>query len=444
MRLLFLISFAAGCVPSTVIEQVEWDRTDVGTVIRVNWTLSEQADAWVEYGPEPHCDSMQTPVQTGIENSVLLLGLPPVTESCFVLKTSLDGEEGQSSVDSFRTENVPSDIEPMEVEQLDPDAYDDGFWVGSSPSGPSLVYIINRKGDIVWWHLGAEDGVIPQATLAPNGEGLFFNEFSKDFSIDESHVVWMGFDGEVKTEFSTPLGHHSYAWLPDGRLAYLAIDVRETEEFGAVVGDKIVVTDNEGTSTVVYSTWEDDHVPLKENDSWDSNFYPQGFDWTHANYLSYSETRDSFTISFAHVDAVFEVDASTGEHLHSIGQLGTHSVDEGLLGRPHAAEWTDDGTLMVFTTPLGTRESRGVEISFDDENLTTDVVWSYGAGLDYHTIIMGAVRHLPNGNTLMNFGSKGVLEELTPESEVVWRAYTATGQFPGHVEFVDSLYKGIE
>jgi hypothetical protein len=440
LRLIFPVFLSLGCSASLdIIQELEWDRTDVGTVIRVSWILTEEADAWVEYGSSPNCNSMQTPVQTGVENEVLLLGLPPVTESCFVLKTASDGEEGQSEQAAFRTENVPSNVEPMEVEQVEPDAYDDGFWVGSNPSGPALVYIINRKGETVWWHMGSENAVIPQVALAPNGEGLYFNEFQRDFSIDDSSVIWMGFDGEVKARFPTPLGHHSYVWLPDGRLAYLAIDVRETEDFGAVVGDKILVTD--GTDvTEIYNTWDDERLPLLENDSWDSNFYPQGFDWTHANYLSYSEARNSFTISYAHVDAVFEVDADTGEHLRSIGQLGTHTVDTGLLGRPHAAEWTEDGTLMVFTTPLKTRESRGVEIAFDDENLSTEVIWSYGEGLNYHTIIMGALRHLPNGNTLMNFGSKGILEELSPDGEVVWRAYTATGQFPGHVTFVSNLY----
>jgi hypothetical protein len=429
-----------GCSGTTdLVRDVEWERTQVGTVIRVLWGLTEQAETWVEFGPAPDCDGFETPVLNGLDNEVLLLGLPPVTESCFQIKTRVDGEVIASEREPFRTENVPASVEPMEVEAIDPSAYDEGFWVGSNPSGPPMVHIINRKGETVWWHLGSADGVIPQVTLAPNGDGIFFNEFHRNFAIDNSRVAWIGFDGEVKAEFMTSLGHHSYAWLPDGRLAYLVIDVRDTEEYGPVVGDAIWVSDGEEVQEI-YTTWDDPHMPLEVHDKWGSNFYPQGIDWTHANFLAFDEDRNSFTISFANADAIVEVDADSGEHLRSVGQAGTHAIAQGLLGRPHAAEWTDSGTLLFFTTPKDTRESRGIELAFDDETLQTEVLWSYGEGLHYNTFIMGAVRQLPNGNTLMNFGSKGILEELTPEDEVVWKAYTATGHFPGHFSFSETLY----
>jgi hypothetical protein len=83
----------------------------------------------------------------------------------------------------------------------------------------------------------------------------------------------------------------------------------------------------------------------------------------------------------------------------------------------------------------------GVELSFDEETLSTEVLWSYGEGLNYYTFIMGAVDRLENGNTLMNFGSKGVIEELSPEGDLVWRAFTATGNFPGHLSFMKRFYE---
>jgi len=437
--ILAVVGAGCGAGSQDLIQDVEWERTQVGTVVGVNWRLVEDAETWIEFGPAPDCNALRTPVSEALVNEELLLGLVPVTESCFVVKALQDGELFSTEPERFRTENVPAAVEAMEVETIDPSAYDDGFWVGSNPSGPALVHVINRQGETVWWYMGSENSVIPQVTLAPNGDGLYFNEFHRNFSIDTSRVVWVGFDGRVKAEFKTSLGHHSYAWLPDGRLAYLAIDVRDTEEFGSVVGDAIWVTDGEEIQEI-YSTWDDAHLLLEEHDQWGSNFYPQGIDWTHANFLSFSEERNSFTVSFAHAEAIVEVDAETGEHLRSVGQAGTHDIEEGLLGRPHAAEWTEEGTLLFFTTPKDTRESRGVELAFDDQSLQTEVIWSYGEGLHYNTIIMGAVRRLANGNTLMNFGSKGILEEINPENEVVWKAYTATGQFPGHFFLVPNLY----
>jgi len=436
---LSLVLWGCSAGQDGLIEDLSWERTDVGTVVRVLWTLQESAETWVEFGEIPDCTGRETPVQTDSSGEVLLLGLPPVTDSCFVVHAERDGNVESSERQTFRTENVPAALEPMEIEQLDTEAYQDGFWVGSNPSSPSLAYVVDRNGDFVWWYEGKKDSLIPQVSVAPDGAGFYFNEFNRDFAVDESQVVLMGFDGVVKEEYATPNGHHSYTWLPDGSLAYLAIDVRETEEYGPVVGDAVMVDDGSGP-VPIYSTWDDEHIVLEPHDQWEVGFYPQGVDWTHANYLSFSEERNSFTISYANVEAVIEIDADTGEHLRSIGQLGTHSVEEGLLGRPHAAEWTDEGTLMLFSTPKPGRQSMGMELGFDDDEASTELLWSYGEGLNYYTLIMGAVRRLEGGNTLMNFGSKGIIEELDADEQVVWRAYTATGTFPGHFEFVKNLY----
>jgi hypothetical protein len=434
--------FAVGCSAGQgeIIQEMHWERTNVGTVIRVSWTLEQEAKAWVEFGPIPDCSEWSTPVQTGDSGEVLLLGLPPVTDTCFVLKAKADGVEESTSRETFRTENVPASLEPMVIEQIDPEAYEDGFWVGSNPSNPAFAYVMDREGNYVWWSEGDEESLTPQVILDPNGQGVYFNAFNKDFSVDESEIVLMGFDGVVQWELSTPNGHHSYALLPGDRIAYLAVDVRDTDEYGPVVGDAVMIDDGSGPE-VLYSTWDDEHILLEPHDQWNLPFYPQGIDWTHANYLSFNASRNSFTISFANAEAIVEIDADTGAHLRSIGQAGTHSVEEGLLGRPHAAEWTEEGTLMLFTTPKSGKQSMGVELSFDEETLSTEVLWSYGEGLNYYTFIMGAVDRLENGNTLMNFGSKGVIEELSPEGDLVWRAFTATGNFPGHLSFMKRFYE---
>lgn len=432
------------CRPETgnLIGALDWEATEGGTVLRAEWTLQEEALAWVEFGPSPRCDRWKTPKERGLSGEVLLIGLPPATDACFSLYAEKDGVVEAGVMQTYRTSSPPAAFEPMEVEIFDDTAYADGFWLGTNAINPALAYVLDRDGNYVWWHKGPANALTPQMSMAHAKDGFVFNEFNRDFSIDESRIVSIGFDGVVKESISTPNGHHSFTNLPDGSLAYLAIDVRDTEEYGPVVGDALIIDDGV-TSEVLYTTWDDEHILLEPHEQWGVSFYPQGIDWTHANYLYFDEDRNSFTISFAHADAIVEVDADTGAHLRSIGQAGTHSVPGNLLGRPHSAEWTDDGNLLFFTTPrLGeNEESIGVELAFDDSTNSTEVVWSYGEGLNYFTLVMGEVLRLDNGNTLMNFGSKGIVEEISPEGEVVWRMYTATGTFPGHLVFVDSFYE---
>ena len=444
---LLVLGCSAGNSPG--IDGVTWERTDVGTVIRVSWIGDEDVASWVQFGPASDCDKWSTPAKTGVEREALLLGLPSATDSCFRVMGEILGESAveiiAEDVEEFRTENLPAGFSAMEVEILDEAMYEDGFFVGSNPRNPAQVYVLDREGNIVWWREGEGENLSTQMVLSPDKSFFTYNSFDRDFAVDNSQVIRVGLDGSELETIKTPNGHHAFAWLPNDVLAYLSIDVRDTEEFGPVVGDTIMIDD--GTGPVpLYSTWDDPRILLEEHRQWNDGFYPQGIDWTHANYLSYSEERNSITISFATAEAVVEIDASTGEHLRSVGQDGTHSIEPGLLGRPHAGYWTDEGTLMVFTTPLwdGGKSSIGIELDFDDQAMNAEVIWEYGYDLRYFTMVMGETTRLPNGNVLMNFGSKGIVEEVTPEGEPVWRIYTATGTFPGHWSFVKSLYSSVE
>ena len=136
-----------------------------------------------------------------------------------------------------------------------------------------------------------------------------------------------------------------------------------------------------------------------------------------------------------------EIDAETGEHLRSIGRYGTHHVTTpNLIGRPHSGYWTEDGNLLFFTSPRNANDSIALELTFDDSEMITAVDWSYGQGLNWHTHILGEAVRQQNGNTLVNFGSKGIVEEVSDAGEPVWRMYTATGFFPGHLNFLSGFY----
>jgi hypothetical protein len=443
----YSISVLAGlltaCGPSAeeLFTEVSWERTQVSTVIRVNWSLQQNAEAWVEFGPEGDCARWKTDVHSGTTGEALLMGLPPVTDSCFAVKAQSESEVLSSEEMSFRTENLPVAFEAISVEELDPSAVESGFWIGSNAAlTPTLAYVLDRQGNYVWAYEGQKNLGTPQMMLGLDGQSFFFNEFNRNFSVDESRIVQMGFDGVEISSIDTPAGHHSFDLLSDGRVAYLALDVRDTEEWGPVVGDALWIVD--GTESVkIYSTWEDENIILEPHASWDSGFFPQGHDWTHANYVAYNAERESFTLSFANAETVVEIDAESGEHLRSVGKYGTHELNTPkLIGRPHSAYWTEDGSLLFFSSPQGAKESIALELRLDDTQQSATVDWSYGQGLNWNTLILGEAIRQPNGNTLVNFGSKGIVEEVSDTGEPLWRIYTATGTFTGHMVFLSDFY----
>ena len=54
---------------------------------------------------------------------------------------------------------------------------------------------------------------------------------------------------------------------------------------------------------------------------------------------------------------------------------------------------------------------------------------------------LGQFSRLENGNRLINYGSAGVLQEVTEDGEVVWEVYSPLGYWFGNGEMLDSLYE---
>ena len=414
---------------------------NVATVIEVTWELEAEGDAYIEYGLDGACEGMQTPSFSGATGDTLILGVPPVTDVCFSLVATIDGDEAVSEVQTIRTGNLPSIFSSMTVEEYDADRVADGFVIGSNAIDPAMLYVLNRDGEIVWYLEPVNEFLRPQMILARDGKSFIFNEFSKDFTEDSSSVYRVSFDGEILEQIPTPDGHHAFQELPDGTIVSIAIDVRDTEEYGPVVGDSIVeIPPDGGDPVVVYTVWDDDSIPLEPHNDWNSEFYPHGKDWTHANYVHYNEERDTYTISYRNVSTIVELERATGEVIRSVGRHGTHETDTTLVNHPHGGYWTDDDTLMFLTTPIGAQESWGAEMQFDDEAMTADIIWAYGDGQGHKSLILGEALRLENDNTLVNFGSTGRLIEVTPGGDVVWSLFTSLGTFPGHTTILKDFY----
>jgi hypothetical protein len=410
------------------------------TVVRVVWTTSAILNGHVEFGPLGDCARYKTPmVGLGDTHEALLLGLPPATEACYKI-IATDGDfEWPEATRTVQTGNIPAAVPNFQVPVHDRGLVDEGFLLAASGTTPGLVLILDRDGHVVWYQPADEGYVSPQAQPDPTTGGVIHNRFSKDFSLDVGTVRRIDVDGALLDEIRTPLAHHSFEVLDDGTIAWLAIDVREHSDWGDVVGDALREVTADGADRAVWSTWND--WEIRDLDESDREFYPQGADWTHGNFLSWSDVRQSYTLSFRNVNTIVELDRD-GDLLRGVGEYGDHTVDDldGLVQYPHSAYWTDEGTLLFTTTPGGGEETWAVELAFDADTGTAERIWSWGEGEGFYAQVLGEALRLPNGNTLVNFGSEGVVVEVTENGETGWRLETPTGYFPGHLTFIRDLY----
>lgn len=323
----------------------------------------------------------------------------------------------------------------------DPGALRDGNLLGSLMGEDPFLFIADRDGEYLWTLPLDPENQCPQVNLARDGRTLLYNEFASDRNLDIGRVVRVDMQGRVVEEVDTPEAHHAFAELPDGTFAWLSVDLRSTDEWGDVVGDKVVERAPDGTLRDVFSTW--DWLEPEENPNWDSGFYPQGWDWTHGDSLFYDTDRDAYLVSFRNINTVLMLDRS-GTILDTFGgETSSYRTvpDEASPNYPHGAHLLADGHLLLTSTAQfdGEMVTWASELEPDAEAGELREVWTYGRDAGLYAITLGGATRMSNGNTLVNWGAGGVLREVTPEGEVTWELATDLGEYFGRATFLEGV-----
>jgi hypothetical protein len=185
-------------------------------------------------------------------------------------------------------------------------------------------------------------------------------------------------------------------------------------------------------------------------------------DWMHVNAVAYNAELDQIALSSPHFCEIWIIDHSTtreGARSHAGGRWGKGGDLLYRWGNPrayrsgtkleqrlfyqHNIHWipkahTGEGHLLVFNNGNGRLPTE--HSSVDEFVPPTDkdgnyargkrgpfgpaqVLWSYTAPnkKDFYSWFISGAQRLPNGNTLVNAGALGVVFEVTPEGETVWK-----------------------
>lgn len=434
-------------------------------VVQVNWSGTD-GPSHVEYGTSADALTMSTATDDGgSEHSFDLFGMPSVTD-VFYRGVTDDGKVERTCEGSLQTPNLVPGL-PQLLVTTDTTSLEstEPFVLGSvlpfDQPVSQATFIINRQGQWVWYDNAVATAMPPterpQTIFAPDGQGLLANQFPFDRANGADDVQRWSLEDEVLDTRPTPGAHHVFVELPDGGLAYPAIDVRSWHDPDVdadipVVGDDLIELHTDGTTRVVWSSWDGD-FPVEKSQEWESNFYPQGKDWTHANSLYYYADTDTYLLSLGHLETIVEISRSTGKATRSFGKDGTYKFGPDAIEfwLQHDAHWIDAAhtQLLVFATlanpdptqPPPPAPSGAIEYSVDDAKHEINTVWNYGIepDLGIDSLALGQADRLSNGNTFVNWGEKGIIREVTPDGTVAWELTIASGSFFGQVYLVDGF-----
>lgn len=231
-------------------------------------------------------------------------------------------------------------------------------------------------------------------------------------------VSW---DGEIVWE-NLIINHHHIHRTPEGGYMFLTADERWSEDQGRkLLGDQIVEW-NPATNSVAWD-WHlfDHHEPECDR-----------YDYSHSNTIEPGPRDDSYYVSCRNMNSVLKVERATGRIRWRLGVGGDFDMaDEDFFYHQHSPELQPNGNLLIYDNGTGRPEtaggeySRAVELAIDEGNMTAEAVWQWGREADLYTPIWGDADRLPNGNTLMVFGTRTEGDttryiEVTTEGEVVW------------------------
>ncbi len=408
---------------------------DFGSLVWARWQQLAQCSGRVEYSFDEGewLASPQRALEEGPQEQ-LLLGVPYEADLRLRVVSLCDGLLHRSAELELSTAELPVGVEVPAVLSSEPDLQDPSLrflltssvqvgWAGNPER--AWTVILDRQGRVVWALVSPYFRLTLHPRLARDGGSLLLDRNSFWGLYDQgaaSQVLRVGIDGTELAWYDTPGLHHGFVDLPDGGLAWGAVDgEHETLELLSAEGEQ-------------RSLWScrSFHEQLGESAACASNA------------VDHSEDRGSFLLSFYTTHSVVEIGAEHGETRRWFGHLDgawSFEPEESAFWWQHGAHLTAAGTLLLSThdSPEGS-ELVAREYELDEENEQLHQIWSFGEGQGVFGEYMGEALRLEGGNTLHNYGTALRVREATAAGELAWELGWEETYWLGRSEPIEDLY----
>lgn len=419
---------------------------DPGTVVVVSWTTDEPATSKVEFGTStaygkvtPRGDELTT------DHKVMVVGMPASCD-CFLRPYSetASGERIDGPALTYSTADPNPDIALVNADLIAPGA-DDTPLILTTVSLASGVVIVDGDGELIWWYAQPSTATGTQAKVSDDGLSVMFDSAdSEHMDAEKSSITRMRLDGGDTLVTYDVSGHHDFWELEDGGYAYLKADIREMDYGGdgtlnRVVGDAVVEIAADGTVLrEVWNAWDWLSVDYAE----ESPFYPGALDWTHANGMY--ATEDAYFVSSHNLNAIYKIDRATGELVWTLG--GDDSDFAFVDGAEkfkyqHSPRWVD-GDLYLFNNTDGTGvppASYAVQFDVDETAMTVREARRYDGDGSSFSYVLGNVDVKADGEWLVNWGTVGLVEDITADDKPLRQLSTSIGYPVGNAHYTPEL-----
>jgi hypothetical protein len=401
----------------------------IGTVGIVDWstTLPSPTEAHIDFGLDTSY-GMTAPVDlTQASYRTLLLGMKASRRYHFQISaTNADGT-CQSGDLTIATGPAPNGFNYPTITTNNASGLYGGFLVTGqytmSPSG-APAYILDKDGELVWWYVVKGSDATGMA-MSYDGNYMWIN--AVNVPNGTAHVHRVSMDGLVDEDHSTEFAglSHQLTVLPDESVAFYA--------YGTNGCDDIKLRAPDGTITTIVN----------------AQAAHGGTSPCHVNAIFYSKMDDTLVFSDLDNNCLTKI-TRTGTTVWVLnggalngpvssfndggvvwqgGQHGFHilGLDDFVIFNNNSTIPAGSGVRWTGTPALGTGTgSLAIEVKLDLEAMTAAETWSYVTdGAAFADNILGDAQRLPNGNTMVDFATKGLIVEVAPDGTTLQQIRTS-------------------
>jgi hypothetical protein len=371
----------------------------------------------------PTADDSVTPAMAPVGDaaSIPVLGLRP--EQRYVLRAVAYGPGGAVVGDPLEltTGALPSDLPRYTAGGEDPSP---GYVVFAAGS---YGVVIDNTGRVVWYHRFV------------NGPGLSFMAQPVGRYVARPPTPAAG-DMEPWVELD-PLGNvtrtlgcarglqprlHDLIGEPAGSYWIMCDETRAmdlTADGGVaearVTGTVVQHVDTDGALLFEWNPF--DHFAITDVEQAERT--GANVNWTHGNAIDL-DVDGNLLVSFRNLGEITKIDTRTGAVIWRMGgrrnQFTFVDTPMPAFARQHGARSYASGALVILDNVGNPSESRAERYVVDEAARTARLAHSYGSVPGVVTQIGGSVQPLPNGRTLVSFGTEGRVEEYDATGRVTW------------------------
>ncbi len=283
------------------------------------------------------------------------------------------------------------------------------------------AFILDKDGTYVWWYTVAGSDATG-VTMSYDGNYIWINSVNVPSHAAKVHRVSM--DGLIDEDHSAEFAglSHQLTVLPDETVAFYA--------YGTNGCDDIKLRAPDGTVTTLVN----------------AQIAHGGTDACHVNAIFYSRMDD--TLVFGDLDnncltKITRTGATVWVLNGGVDTGPSSSFNGGRLvwqGGEHGFHILGLDDFVIFnnnsTTPAGSKVSWGsaagdasgsfaIEIKLDLTAMTATRTWAY-QGLGLNDNVLGDAQRLPNGNTMVDFSTKGTIQEVDASGKLLQEIKTTT------------------